>query len=201
MPSKHESGKTNNSLIQSGSSRPPCPYLPDIDRIWRAQDLQSFRQHRNSDFYQGALSYAQSLWLEEKPAQALLQINRAFLADLAGNENIFSELPSPYLAVRWILQQPQTDKQFLGNPVRHYQHLATRMSGPRKEIRTYRAWACFQLAESVLPTEQFSRDLEQVYKEKIIFPNLTEISNALDEHGWPSEADAFLEALEANSNS
>ena len=60
-----------------------CPYLPSVDRVWRAIDLAPFRKCRNEDYYLAALSYAQSLLLEGKPAQALLQINKSFLSDLS----------------------------------------------------------------------------------------------------------------------
>jgi len=29
----------------------PCPFLPEIHKIWRAQDLVDFRNNRGSEFY------------------------------------------------------------------------------------------------------------------------------------------------------
>lgn len=60
---------------------------------------------------------------------------------------------------------------FLGNPVRHFQHLATRMSGPRKEIRIKRAWKCFYIARQVLQGKgDFPLDGRQIAREGIFIP-------------------------------
>ena len=170
-----------------------CPFLPQVDRVWRAKDMAPFRQRRDSEFYLAALSYAQSLLGEGKPAQALLQINKSFLADL-GDEAVLKEWPPSYQAVVWIIERyRKEDENFLGNPVRHYQHLATRMSGPRGGVRTLRAWACFHLAEVFAP--EFSRDHEQIENEKVVVPTFQVILEAIDRFGWTGEGDVLRGTL------
>lgn len=166
-----------------------CPFLPETDRIWRARDMARFRESRNEEFYLAALTYAQSLVAEGKPAQALLQINKSFLADLS-DQPILSEWPPAYEAVVWIIENYRgQEEQFLGNPVRHYQHLATRMSGPRGGVRTLRAWACFYLAEVFAP--EFPRDHEQIEKEELIIPAFQVVLEAIDRFGWKGEGDVL----------
>lgn len=154
--------------------------------------MAPFRKTRDSGFYFAALSFAQSLLVEGKPAQALLQINKSFLADLE-SEEILAEWPPSYPAKRWILTQKWSDEQFLGNPVRHYQHLASRMSGPRAAIRSWRAWGCFHLAESLLP--EMPRDGEQIRKERLVIPSLSVVLVALDEGGWGGEGNVLRGTL------
>lgn len=167
----------------------PCPFLPSVDRVWRARDMAPFRERRDAEFYFSALCYAQSLLREEKPAQALLQINKSFLADLE-EEDVLEEWPPCYEAVVWIIENYRDQKEsFLGNPVRHYQHLATRMSGPRGGVRTLRAWACFYLAEVFAP--EFPRDHEQIEKEKLNIPAFQVILKAIDRFGWKGEGDVL----------
>lgn len=76
----------------------------------------------------------------------------------------------------------------LGNPVRHFQHLASRMSGPRAEIRAWRAWACFHLAERCLAGAEFPRDGEQIAREGLWIPGYQMARNRVAEMGWSSEA-------------
>lgn len=166
-----------------------CPFLPSITRVWRARDLRTFREKREGDFYFSALCYAQSLLSEGKPAQALLQVNKSFMAELE-DESILSDWPPAYEAVVWIIERYQFDQDcFLGNPVRHYQHLATRMSGPRGGTRTLRAWACFYLAETFAP--EFPRDLEQIEREKLTIPSFQVVLEAIDRFGWRGEGDVL----------
>jgi len=117
-------------------------------------------------FYLAALTCAQSLWLQGKPAQALLQLNHALSVSLQAEDPALLQWPLPYQALVWIFTRRHEDG-FMGNPVRHYQHLATRMSGPNKELRSWRAWACFHLAESVLPEDEFPRDERQIQNEDL----------------------------------
>lgn len=135
------------------------------------------------------------MWLEGKPAQALLQVNRAFLADLTEEPHVFLEFAAPYQAITWLLQYANAESDFLGNPVRHYQHLATRMSGPRSEVRRWRAWACFHLAESILPADKFPRDIHQIENERLLIPSLNESLTQIAANGWPHEAKAVTKAL------
>ncbi|MGJ8725063.1 MAG: hypothetical protein ACSHYB_10945 [Roseibacillus sp.] len=151
--------------------------------------MAPFREQRDKEFYWAALCYAQSLLREGKPAQALLQINKSFLADLT-DEAILENWPPSYQAVVWIIEEYRArEENFLGNPVRHYQHLATRMSGPRGGIRMVRAWACFHLAEVFAP--EFPRDHEQIEKEKVVIPSFQVILEAIDRFGWKEEGNVL----------
>jgi hypothetical protein len=117
-----------------------------------------------------ALTFAQGYWLEGKPAQAILQLNRAFSADISEGDPILETWPWPYAALEWILEKAADGScGFLGNPVRHFQHLATRMSGPRKEIRIRYAWKCFHIARRVLGGS-FPLDGRQIAREGIHIP-------------------------------
>ena len=86
--------------------------------------------------------------------------------------------PMPYQALVWILTR-RHEEGFIGNPVRHFQHLATRMSGANKSLRITRAWLCFHLAESVLPADDFPRDTRQIEKEELTIPNIDEVLSML----------------------
>ena len=146
--------------------------------------MRPFRKsgERGGEFYFRALECAQSLWLQSFPAQSLLLINRAFSADLAATP----EHPLPYAAVAWIMQR-QTDEAFIGNPRRHYQHLATRMVEPRAALRTARAWACWHLADAHLPQESFPTDTEQLEKENLTIPSREDVAASLTQLGLPAE--------------
>ncbi len=147
-------------------------------------------ENRGAGFYHAALETAQSLWLQGLPAQALLQINRAMAADLDGDEEVLSEWPMPYAAAAWVMRQRRED-QFIGNPRRHYQHLATRMVGPRKELRTWRAWACWALACRIFP--EMPADREQIEREGVVEPSVDDIAGKLAVLGAHREAEAWLE--------
>lgn len=177
------------------AGREACPYLPAVSRVWTAGEMAGHRGNYDAGFYVAALSFAQSLWLEGKPAQALLQMNKSMMADLVGcaddpegREALGVSLgwPLPYAGKLWVMRQAAED-EFLGNPVRHYQHLATRMSGVRAELRTWRAWACFHLAERTLGAGRFPRDAEQITKESLVVPEWAEVVERLRELGMPRE--------------
>jgi hypothetical protein len=91
------------------------------------------------------------------------------MADLGGDTAILKTWPPPYAVLVWILRN-RPDDAFVGNPVRHFQHLATRVSGERKEIRAWRAWACFHLSRRVLPDGEYPIDAEQVERESLEIP-------------------------------
>jgi hypothetical protein len=149
-----------------------CPWLPEVGA---EIDFWITRRHggvRGGDFYLDALRYAQSLWMAGKPAQAILQLNKAWMADLSPSDPVLEIHPSPYQALVWILETASTGEcGFLGNPVRHFQHLATRMSGQRAEIRVWRAWFCFHLAERCLNSALYSRDGRQIAREGLWIPS------------------------------
>jgi hypothetical protein len=171
---------------------PPCPYLPVPERVLTAACLEKHGPARGPYFYLTALLYAQSLWLQGLPARALLLLNRALGCDLTGTEPVLAQWPLPYRAVVWILHHHRPD-QFLGNPRRHWQHLATRMSGPRSELRTWRAWACWRLACLALP--DLPADDEQIAREGVREPAEEEIAAHLERAGLPWELLEWRAAL------
>ena len=147
----------------------PCPHLPD-------HDPGKTRRHgadRGAAFYLDALRFAQGYWIEGKPAQAILQLNKAFSTDLSENDPVLLEQPLPYAALAWIITRAADGSHgFLGNPVRHFQHLATRMSGPNREARIDRAWRCFHLSRRLLEGKgDFPLDGRQIAREGIFIPS------------------------------
>lgn len=168
--------------------RLPCPYLPEVSEI---HDFTLTRRHgqvKGADFYLDALRFAQSQWISGKPAQAILQLNKAWMADLTGDEPLLKAQPPPYRALVWIMETAASgDHGFMGNPVRHFQHLASRMSGPRAEIRSWRAWLCFHLAEKTLPGSP--RDGEQLAREGLWIPGMLRTVHEISANGWKNEAE------------
>jgi hypothetical protein len=175
---------------------PPCPWLPEVGQI---HDFTITRRHgrdRGPAFYQDALGYAQSQWVSGKPAQAILQLNKAWMADLSDQEAVLERYPPPYRALVWIMRRSMDGScGYLGNPVRHFQHLASRMSGPRAEIRAWRAWLCLHLAERVLPSGSFPRDGHQIAREGLWIPGAGRALEAVKEGGWPAEANSAMDAM------
>mgnify|MGYP006906379259 CR=1 FL=1 len=143
------------------------PHLPSAPAILTPAHTKQHREECGPAFHQACLEFAQSLWLQGKPAQAILQLNKS----------AFTNEPFPYAALKWFLENRES--HFIGNPVRHFQHLATRIAGPRAELRTWQAWACFHLAQATLPAEKFPPDFEQITKEKITLPSLEEVLEKL----------------------
>jgi len=148
----------------------PNPHLPDAPPDLTPEHTRIHRSECGLRFHQACLEFSQSLWLQGKPAQALLQLNKSSFAE--------TKAPFPYEALKWFLEN-RDDSLFIGNPTRHFQHLATRMSGPRAEIRTLQAWACYHLSKSILPENQFPPDQHQVEEESLVIPPLSEIQHAL----------------------
>ncbi len=168
----------------SGFLNDVCPWLPGIDE---AHDHRITRRHggeRGGAFYQDALRYAQSQWRLGKPAQALLQLDKAWMA-----EPVSACEAAPYRALMWILARSRAgDCGYLGNPVRHFQHLASRMSGPRSELRSLRAWICLHLAERVLPRPEYPRDGRQITRDGLWVPGWRASLARLYRLGNPGEA-------------
>ena len=174
--------------------REACPLLPEAEEVLTAEATAVFKRDYTVDFYHASLRYAQSLWLEGKAAQSLLQLNKSFMAELDGTEEILGHWPLPYAAKRWVMLNCPPG-EFLGNPVRHYQHLATRMSGPRTELRRWRAWGCFHLAESILPVESNPRDEHQIADERIVIPSVEQVLESLERLGLPGEGALLVKVL------
>lgn len=168
---------------------PPCPWLPAVTE---AHDFSITRRHganKGADFYLDALRYAQSLWISGKPAQAVLQLNKSLMAELPEDAPVLLTNPPPYQALVWIIATASTgNRGYLGNPVRHFQHLASRMSGPRAELRAWRAWLCFYLAEKTLDRPGYPRDGEQIAREGLWIPGLQRTLGELARSGWTGEA-------------
>lgn len=133
---------------------------------------------RGALFYETALKYAQSLWRSGFPAKALLLCSRAMAADLQRDAEILRRWLMPYHAVAWILVNRQ-EGQFLGNPRLHYQHLASRMVSPKRELRSWRAWACWYIAKELLDAARFPGDVAQIRRENTMEPTHDEISRRL----------------------
>ena len=160
-----------------------CPYLPQCEPGKR----KAHGDGRGAGFYLDALGFAQGYWLKRKPAQAILQLNKAFSADLDADADILERWPWPYAALAWILEKAADGRHgFLGNPVRHFQHLATRMSGPRREVRIERAWRCFHIARRVLEGKgDFPLDGRQIAREGIHIPAPSHLDREWRGHSFP----------------
>jgi hypothetical protein len=148
----------------------PCPLLPQIDHVWEAREVLALGAARGASFYEASLHYAQSQWQRGLPAQALLQLNRALSTVLPCSEPYMQSWPLPYRAVAWIMRHQQQG-QFMGNPRRHFQHLATRMTAPHRELRTWRAWACWHLSGLLLSEAEFPVDEKQICEEGLTLPS------------------------------
>lgn len=172
---------------------PGCPLLPEVTHPHGHMVTRVHAAQKGSRYYLATLCYAQSLWREGKPAQAILQLNKGFMADLKGDEQVLAKWPPPYAVLVWFLVHAP-EGRFLGNPVRHFQHLATRVSGPRSEIRAWRAWACFHLAQRVLSQTGFPVDHEQVEREGVVFPEWETVVEEIGKSGWIREGEVLVGA-------
>lgn len=151
--------------------------------------MKEMGKDRGIAFYERALECAQSLWRQGLPAQSILLMNRAFGSDLKGDEPFLEKWPLPYAAMKWVMEN-RKETQFIGNPRRHFQHLATRMVEPRKELRSWRAWACWWLAREVFPG--CPADEVQLREEGIEEPDFSSIASNLYRWGWSGEVDQWL---------
>lgn len=169
--------------------REACPFLPPSPQVTRPIDTRHLRESADRGaYYIAALTCAQSLWLEGNPAQAILQLNHALGVDLAAADPALVQWTLPYQAKIWLFTR-RHEEGFMGNPTRHYQHLASRMSGPMKELRSWRAWACFHLSERVLPADEFPRDHRQIEKEALVIPTWEQTVSEIRLHGIVGESE------------
>lgn len=178
----------------------PCPHLP-IPR--EALDWRMLHAHRASErgeaFYRDCLEYGHALWLRGFAARAILCLDRAFGAEMDGNEVVLLESPLPYAAMAWLLATTPPEI-FIGNPRVHFQHFADRMNEPRREQRRWRAWACWALVRAIRP--EFPPDSHHC----VVEPSLLEIESALENHGHRGEVALWRSVLDpycphrANSN-
>lgn len=166
-------------------SLPPCPHLPPprAGLDWRA--LHAFRDNdRGPEFYFACLEYGHALWQKGYAARSLLCLDRAFAADLTGDEPVLRTHPLPYAAMAWLIARTPAGT-FLGNPRVHFQHYADRMNDPRREQRRWRAWACWALTRVVRP------DLPPDPKHRVVEPSLETIESALRAHGHAREPELW----------
>lgn len=171
-----------------------CPYLPGVESPLSAAAMRNVRDDAYGvKFYEQALKCGQSLWLQGLPGQALLMFNRALGADLKGDELILREWPLPYAASAWVMAQ-RTEDQFIGNPRRHFQHLATRMVEPRKAQRRGRAWACWFMACHIFP--DYPADEKQISEEGVKEPSREEIMAMLTRDGIDGEVEVWEQAVQ-----
>lgn len=172
----------------------PCPFLPETDHVCSHVDMEAVSGDRGAVFYETALRYAQSLWRRGFPAKSLLLCSRAMAADLHQGDEILRRFPLPYQAVAWMLVN-RREGQFLGNPRLHFQHLASRMVEPRKELRTWRAWACWYLAKELLEQDEFPGDWEQIRHQSVVEPTHDEIGQRLHQLSPLNDDRMWNEAL------
>ncbi len=164
----------------------PCPHLPESERVLTAGDFKIARGANEEERCVRAQLCAQSLWLQGYPGQALLMLNHAF----ACPGHVGREV---YEAVAWILEWGDS-LGFIGNPRRHYQHLATRMNeSSLKLLRQARAWNCWLLAGIVCP--HFPNDDEQVRSENFELPTAEEVRMQSYQLLGPSETEGFMAAV------
>ena len=175
-------------LRQHIADREACPFLPHAAEPMSPSDSRATRNNEDQGlYYLRALTCAQSLWLQGKPAQALLQLNHALAIKLPVTHHIKGQWPPPYQAIAWILSR-RHEGGFMGNPVRHYQHRASRMSGLNKEQRVWRAWACFYLAQDILPVDLFPLDHGQINKEQLSIPCWQDVLKQLNRMDLSSDS-------------
>ena len=157
-----------------------CPHLPGIPHPLPITHTKAHRESCSTDYFQACLELAQSLWRSGFPAQAILQLDKSFMAD--SPKNLPLAFSHSYQAIIWIIQHSPND-QFLGNPVRHFQHLATRMNmkQPNAELRIWRAWACLHLAEKC-SKPHFPRDQEQIRKEHLSIPSVQQVLDKMSDY-------------------
>lgn len=167
---------------------PPCPHLPAAPARMDASALSAHGPARDAAFYLTALTYAHYLWQRGLAARAILKLDRALGADLRGDEAALREWPLPYAAMAWFLRHTPPDV-FIGNPRVHFQHLADRMNGPRREQRRWRTWACWALVRRVRP--EFPCDPNHQVTE----PSADLVAIKLTAHGIPGEAGLWRSTL------
>lgn len=182
-------------MTQPAWVNPPCPHLPDVERPYDHRDLEALGGERGPLFYETALKYAQSNWRIGFPAKSILLINRSLSLPIKGDEPVLARLPLAYQALVWIMQN-RVEGQFIGNPRRHWQHLATRMVEPNKELRAWRAWACWYLAKTMLPEAEFPSDPKQIREEQVVEPAYDQIAAQLQRLSPADDWQRWQQALE-----
>lgn len=153
------------------------------------RDVREAKGRGVAAFYLASLQYGHYLWLEGHAGRSLLALTRALYADVPEQASVLEDWPLPYTAIHWVVRQHPSD-HFPGNPRISFQHQATRMEGPRKELRRARAWAVWYLvgqAKSSLPG-----DPTQAFEE----PGLAAIEAGLRRWGHGDELHTWRNARE-----
>lgn len=167
---------------------PICLHLPPPRARMDWRDLRVHGSSRGAEFYFTALEYAHYLWRHGRAARAILCLDRAFGADLRGDESGLKDWPLPYAALAWLLARTPPGV-FLGNPRVHFQHLAHRVNAPRREQRCWRAWACWAISRRVLP------QLPGDPRHRVKGPAEKKIATQLARHGHAAEPDLWRSVL------
>ncbi len=184
----------------------PCPFLPLPVEPMTHETILALGKDRGPTFYEVALRRANWLWMDEQPAKAILLINRAFASshvppgtedtpatvDWALEKSITGLDELPYRSLAWMLRRALPEK-LPGSCRVHYQHLATRMSGPRPELRTWRAWAAWCYTRRIWP--ELPADEKQ---EGVVEPTEAEVEAGLQEWGSSGEAQLWKAILLSN---
>lgn len=172
----------------------PCPFLPLLDRTLSHEDVRALGADRSARFHHMALAYGQTMWRSGFPAKALLLLSRALSCRLE-DVSLLEERAMPYHAVAWIVHH-RPEGRFIGNPRLHYQHLASRMVEPNRELRRWRAWACWYLARVLLPESDYPSDTRQIREESTVEPRQGDIAQRLKELSPRDDLAAWESALE-----
>lgn len=171
----------------------PCSLLPPLRLGLDWRELHAHRAgQRGAEFYLACLEYAQVQWQRGLAARALLCLDRAFGADLKGDEGVLRTWPLPYAALVWIVANTPTDV-FIGNPRVHFQHYADRMNEPRRDQRRARAWACWALVRAIRP------NLPPDPRHDVHEPSIAEITTALQQSGHAGETALWQTVLNSKS--
>lgn len=141
------------------------------------------------EFYFKALQYGHYLWRHGHAGRAILAVTRALYADIHPNTPVLGDWPLPYAALHWIVANHPGD-DFPGNPRISFQHQATRLRGPRQEIRRARAWAVWALVRHAKPTLSGDRC------DPVTEPTLEQIHGMLELRGHPGEADRWRSTID-----
>lgn len=139
------------------------------------------------EFYFKALQYGHYLWQTGYAGRAILAVTRALYAEIKEEDLILANWPLPYAALRWIVATHDSD-DFPGNPRISFQHQASRLRGPRQELRRARAWAIWAIIRKARPS------LPGDPADPVVEPTEQEIQARLDEFGHPNETELWARA-------
>ena len=182
MGSSDTNEKTGDSALS------PCPYLP------LPESRMTYRNLRNcpspDNLFDVACTYANYLWMQDRPARAILALCRAiYLAPTALQDGRIQ----PYKAFVWMIRN-HSGSSFLGNPRISFVHQATRVAS-HERLKRNRAWALWYLAIKANPGFPPDPAVPEYP------PSVTELAEFLDLNGLNGEGEVFLKALDpAESN-